>query len=233
VQRRHLARAHLVQDFSRLCVRTWIAAHRLKRREPAQRAARHAGIAPQHFDCGDQPVTPERGRVPGDARIRVAALRRIGHQHAEIRGGAAEDLVEQVVRGFHRRDVARLLADFPMRGKQAAQERRRALADRLPATCQQEDRACFVRRKNESICRGIRRQFIRLRIEGDRRAPPFVVEALVTQQDLTAADDLARGHARRARRSPRTSNRSAKSFLNSNESDTSMGRSPWLRTAMR
>ena len=75
-QRRHLAAAHLVQDFSGLGVGERIEILGLIGGEPPQHAFGDAGIAPQHLQRGDDPVAAERGRVPGNAGVRVRALRR-------------------------------------------------------------------------------------------------------------------------------------------------------------
>ena len=188
-----------MQDLARLRIGGGIALLGLERREPAQHAARHAGIAPQHLDRGDQPVAAERGRVPGDAGIRITALRRLGHQHAEVGGGAAQHFVEVAVRGLDRRDVSRLAAQLAVRAEQAAQKRRRRIADRLAAACQQENRPRLVRREDETIDRAVLGQLGRLRVEGERGAPPGIVEPLVAQQHLRLAVD----HAVRGRAAPR------------------------------
>ncbi len=101
-QRRHLAAAHLVQDLARLRVRLRIVALGLQRRQSAQHAVRHAGIEPEHLQRGDQTVAAERRRIPGDAGVGIAALRRVGHQHAEVGHRPAEHFVEEVVRRSRR-----------------------------------------------------------------------------------------------------------------------------------
>ena len=180
-----------MQDFSRLGVRRGIDALGLERREPAQHAARHGGIAPQHLDRRDQPVAAECRRVPGDAGVRVAALRRRGHQHAEIGGRAAQHFVEQIVRRLDAGHAARLAAQVAMRRKQSAQERQRLVLDGLAAADQQKDRHRFMRPENQAIDRGGLGELVRSRIEGQRRAPPRIVEALVAQQNLVRVGDQA------------------------------------------
>ena len=97
--------------------------------------------------------------------------------------------------------------------EQAAQERHRP--DRSIASRQldqQEDRPRFVRRERRSgRSRCARSSSFGLRIEGQRRAPPRIVQPLVAQQHLILAVDHAMRESRRAargaRRAPRTDRR--------------------------
>ena len=57
---------------------------RLEMGGAAQDAASDVGIGPEHLDGCDEAVAAERRREPGNAGIRIRALRRIGCQHAEI-----------------------------------------------------------------------------------------------------------------------------------------------------
>jgi len=75
-----------VQNLSGLGIGQRIGGLGLIGREPAQYAARHVRAPPQHLQRGDQAVAAERGREPRDAGIRIAALRRVGHQHGKIGG---------------------------------------------------------------------------------------------------------------------------------------------------
>ena len=74
-QRRHLAAAHLVQDLSGLGVGERIDGFGLIEGEPLQHAARNARIDPQHLQRCDEAVAAERGRIPGNPCIGIAALR--------------------------------------------------------------------------------------------------------------------------------------------------------------
>jgi len=154
---------------------------------------------------GDQAVAPESGRVPGDTGIGVTALRRIRHQHREIGGGAAEDLVETIIRGFDRGALARLLAHFPARRDQPAQERRRPCGG-LIAAHGKKGRPHLTRLEVKVVDGAIGCETIRLRIEGERRAPHPGVQAVIDQQHLVGAAQLRRRVApqRDASRGPRT-----------------------------
>ena len=96
-ERRHLAFAHFMQDFSRLRVRCVLVRRRLKRGKPPQHTLRDARIEPKRLEGGDQSVAAERGRVPGNASVGIASLGRLRHQHAQIGHGAAHDLVKDLV----------------------------------------------------------------------------------------------------------------------------------------
>ena len=157
-ERRHLAAAHLVQDLAGLRVRGGIVGGGLERGEPAQHAARDAGIEPEHLQRGDQSVAAERGRVPGDARIWISPLRRVGHQHAQVGHRPAEHLIEQVVRGLDGGGVVRGGAQIAMRRAQSAQKRNRRRRFRNAAADGEKDRSRLVRGKADAIGRRGRRR---------------------------------------------------------------------------
>ena len=69
-QRRHLAAAHFVQDFSRLGVGERIDRLRLIECEPPQHAARDPRVDPQHLQRGNESVAAKCRRIPGNARHR-------------------------------------------------------------------------------------------------------------------------------------------------------------------
>ena len=100
MQRRHFTATHLVQNLSRFCIGLRIGRFRLISSEALQHAFGDVRAPPQHLHGGDQAVAPECRRKPRDAGIRIASLRRIGHQHFKIGCRTAQDLVEQVVRRF-------------------------------------------------------------------------------------------------------------------------------------
>ena len=122
-QRRHLAAAHLVRDFSGFGVDKRIECGGLKGGEPPQDALGDAGIAPQHLQRRDDAVAAERGRVPGNAGIRVGTLRRVGRQHREVGHRAAYHLVEDMIRAGDRGHAA-------ARGLALLERRTQALAKR-------------------------------------------------------------------------------------------------------
>ena len=180
-----------MQDFARLRVRCGIVGLGLIGGEPPQHALRDARIEPQHLQRGDQPIAAEGGRVPGDAGVGIASLRRAGHEHVEIGHRAAQHLIEEVVRGLDRGGVARNSAPIAMDRAQAARERygfgrfRRAAGDGAV------DRRHLLGRKGEAIRCRRRRDLGRRRLEAQHRLPQLGVQSLVAQDGGVRADRLA------------------------------------------
>ena len=194
-QRRHLAAAHLVQDFPRLRVGERIGGLGLIGGEPAQHAARDVRAPPQHLQRRDQAVAAERRREPRDAGIGIAALRRIRHQHRQIGRRAAQHFVEAVVRRLDRGLIACRVAQFAMRGNEPLPERQRPGLGPLAAH-RQEQRPHLARCEVQVVDRRLGGQAGRPRIESERGAPYLVVEPAIDQQDLIVALQLrARGAA--------------------------------------
>ena len=92
---------HFMENFPRLRIGEWIGRCRLVGRQAAQDAARDARIEPQHFQRSDQSIAPEGSGIPGNSRIGIGPLRRIGHQHVKIGNRTTQNLIEDVVRGLN------------------------------------------------------------------------------------------------------------------------------------
>ena len=101
-QRRHFAATHFMRNFSGLGVGARIECGGLKSSEPPQHTLGDTGIAPQHLQRSDDPVSAKCGRVPGNAGVRVRTLGRVGGQHCEVRHRAAHHLIENLVRAGDR-----------------------------------------------------------------------------------------------------------------------------------
>ena len=197
-QHRHFAAAHFVQDFAGLGVGQRIEVGGLKSRQPPQHAFGDARIAPQHLQRRDDAVAAERGRVPGDAGVRVGALRRAGGQHRQVGHRAAYDLVENHIRAGDGGHAAA--------GGQALLERRaQALAERQGgvllaaafASHRHIDRTRCVRRQGKGVGGGAARQLFRRRVEPDRGAPANIVETVVVHGHRAGADRHVRAAATR------------------------------------
>src|SRR5262249_2135349 len=103
---------------------------------------------------------------------------------------------EKLVRGFDRGDVLCSGTQLAMRRQQAAQERQRQGFNRPAAADEHKDRRRFMWREREPKGRAVRRELGRLRIEGQRRSPPSLIQSFVAEQDLaTVAKHGARGRA--------------------------------------
>jgi hypothetical protein len=101
-----------VQDLAGLGVPLGFDRGRLRVREVAQNALGDVGIHPQRHERRDQRVAAERRREPGNARIRIGTLRRVGDEHVQVRDRAPHDLVEHGI-GAH--DARGPLARFAQR----------------------------------------------------------------------------------------------------------------------
>ena len=170
-QRGHLAAAHLVQDFAGLGVGERIRGLGLEEGEPPQHALGNARIDPQHLQRGNQSVAAERGRIPGNARIRVSTLRRFRHQHIEVGHRLAQHLVEDVVGGLDTGGARGGTAHLAPVRQQPAEERHRLLHDRPVAGYGDEQRGDLLRLQLEMIGRGSDRQPRRPRVEMQRGDP--------------------------------------------------------------
>ena len=184
-----------MQDFSGLGVGQRIDALGLIEGEPLQHAARDARIDPQHLQRGDQSVAAERGRIPGDARIRIAALRGLGHQHVEVGHRLAQHLIEDIVRGFDAGRAGGEFSHFAAMRQQPAKEWRRLLRSRPVAGYRDEQRGDRLRRKFEMPGGGIHRQPRRPRIEMHRRIARLAIEPVIVERDIGRAQQLARTDA--------------------------------------
>ena len=190
-QRRHLAAAHLVQDLSRRSVGERIDRLGLEMREPPQHALGDPRIDPQHLQRGDQPVAAERRRVPGNAGIGIASLRRLRHQHVEVGHRLAQHLVEDVVGGLDAGRAVRRLPHLAAMREQAPEKARRLLRDRPVAGHGHEQRFRLMRIQLELPGRGIDREPRRTRIEMQARGPLGVVEAAIFKQHVGRPEQLA------------------------------------------
>jgi hypothetical protein len=124
----------------------------------------------------------------------MPALRRVGHQHREIRRGAAQDFVEALIRSLDRGPLLRGLAQFAAGFYQSAQERQRPRFTRIAAH-RNEQRRYLARRQPQVIGGSAGGEPVRRWIEGQHGASHFGVEAMITQQHLVVAAQF------RARRS--------------------------------
>jgi hypothetical protein len=95
--RRQLAPAQLMEDLARLLVSEVVDLPALVRGEEAERPAGDLWLERQELERHDDAVAPERRHVPGDARVRDRALRRVGQQHVQIAAGSREPLVHVLV----------------------------------------------------------------------------------------------------------------------------------------
>ena len=111
-----------MQDLAGLRVGCLIVHIGLEMRQAFEHAARHARIEPQHLKRGNDAVASERCRIPGNAGIRIRSLRRIRHQHVEVGHRAAQNLVEEIVRGCNGRDIGGGPCQGAMRGEQSLVE---------------------------------------------------------------------------------------------------------------
>ena len=175
-----------MQDLAGLRIGKRIGGLGLIEGEAAQYAARDLWRPPQHLQGGDQPVAAECRRIPGNAGIRVTALRRIRHQHRQIGGGAAQDLVEAIVGRLDRRAFERLRAHFAPRRDHAAQERQRSRLC-LVATCSEKQRPHFSGRKCDPVDGGVWGQPVGRRIEGQCGATQLVIESFIKQENAIGA----------------------------------------------
>jgi hypothetical protein len=177
---RHLAEAALVKDLSGLGVRRRVECRGLGRREVPQDAAREGGIEPQEQHRGDDPVAPEHRRVPGNAGIRVRPVPGLAHQHVEVGGRAAGDVVEGRVRALNRRDPGRARPQGPPRVAIGGEEGGRGrLLLTFPAGDSHQDRAAFLRAERHLERRPVTLQAGRRRREAQLRAAQEAVEPLV------------------------------------------------------
>ena len=194
-QRGHLAAAHLVQDFAGLGVGERIRGLGLEEGEPPQHALGNARIDPQHLQRGNQSVAAERGRIPGNARIRVLPLRRFRHQHIEVGHRLAQHLVEDIVR---RLDAGRAAGQAPHLAtvrQQAAKERHRLVHDRLVAGYRDEQCDHFLGRQLEMIGRRVDGEPCRPRLEMQGGNACLAVEPAIFQHDIGGAEQPAGAHS--------------------------------------
>ncbi len=206
----------------------------LKMREPPQHALGDPRINPQHLERGDQAIAAERRRVPGNAGIGITPLRRLRHQHVEVGHGLAQHLVEDVVRRLDAGHAHRRQAHLAAMGEQAPEKGARAsprsAGCRTPprtgiSTGAGPGRAARSRHSPTAASdagRNAGRWYARHRRGRDSRNSTSV-----------GPSSLLVPVPRCGRRSPRTSNRSAKSLSNSSVSSRLARRSPWFCTPMR
>ena len=181
-QRRHLAAAHLVHDLAGLRVVRRVDDGGLGRGKPAQHAARHARIEPQHFDRGDDAVAAERRRIPGDAGVGIRPLRRLGYQHVKIGHRAAQHFVEHVVRRGDGGGVARGALALMLRLEHRLEEARRSRRLAARALDAEKNRNPLLGGKRELIFGGRLREPGRRRLEPQGGRARRAVEPGVTQR---------------------------------------------------
>jgi len=189
VERGHLAAAHFMENLSRLRVAKRIGHLGLIGGEAPQHALCHVRAPPQHLQRGNEAVATKRRRKPRDTSIRIAALRRIRHQHREIGRRPAQNLIETVVRRFNRCPVAGRLAQFAACQDKTAEERQRAQVGSVAAHGQKQ-RPHLSGGEVKVIDGGVGRKPVGLRIEGQRGAPHLPIEPVVGQQHLVIAAKL-------------------------------------------
>ena len=102
-QRRHFARARLVQDLAGLCVALGIVVGRLRRGQIGEHAPRQLRRRPQALERGDDPIAAKRRAEPRHAGIRIGTGGRVGHHHRQIGHAPANPVVHVLVR---RHDLA-------------------------------------------------------------------------------------------------------------------------------
>ena len=189
MQRRHFAAAHFVRDFSRFGVGKRIECGGLKGGQPPQHALGDTGVAPQHLHRRDDAVAAERRRIPGNAGVRVGALRRLGRQHRKVGHRAARHFVENLVRRGDGGHAARCGQTLVERGAQRLAKRQRGVfRNAAIAFHRHVNRQAFIGLQVEDIGRDAAGKLRRRWIEQHRRAPVYAVETLVVQRDLGLAD---------------------------------------------
>ena len=233
VERGHLSTAHLVQNLPWLGVQLGILPRRLISGQPTKHAARQRGLAPQQLHRGDEAIAAERRGVPGDAGIGIMPLRRHRDEHVEIGRRTTENFIENVIRRFDRRNVARLLLAVAKPRAHRLEERGRSLGAVQAAGHCAEHRHMLVGLQPDCVGRNIVSEHGGRRIEDETRATQLAVKALVIEFDRRAAVELDALLAAASRRIPRTSNRSKKSLAKKNEKVSSTLCSPKLRTPRR
>ena len=191
-QRRHFAAAHLVQDFSRLGVGERIGGFGLIVGEATQHAARDVRAPPQHLQSGDQAVAAEGGREPGNARIGITPLRRFGHQNLQIGGGAAQHLIEQLIRRLARWCGRTSIARSSRRARVSARRNGTGLLSAVLQPAGEENRARLAGRRG--AIRKTRHWRPRCRAADRRSASCAAVYRRV--RDSSAAPDRCRATAR-------------------------------------
>ena len=121
-------------------------------------------------------------------------MRRVGHQHGEIGGRAAQHFVETLVGCLDRGLLPGRLAQFAARGNEAGQERPRPRVGAV-AVHRQEQRPHLAGFEMQLVDRGAGGQPVRRRIEGQRRPADLVVQAAIVQQRLVGAAQIGRRRA--------------------------------------
>ena len=183
-QHRHLARPHLVQDFSGLGVGSVVVGLGLMGGKSPQRAARHVGVEPQHLQRGDEAVAAESRGVPGNAGIGKSPFRRVREQHVEVGHRAAQHLVEDIVRCLYRRDAPRGRLEGPPGGDHRLEERRGPDALRPIASDGDIDREPLLGRERQPIRGHALGQLGGRRIQNNRGPSHLLVETVVAQHEL-------------------------------------------------
>ena len=101
----HLPVPHFVQDLPRFGILVRIDLGRLRVGEIGQNASRKLRINPKVFKRRDDAVSPKNRAEPWHTGVRIRALMSLSDHHVQIGGRTIEPVVEQLVRGGHRRVV--------------------------------------------------------------------------------------------------------------------------------
>lgn len=133
-------------------------------------------------------VASERGREPGDPRIRIGTLRRVRDQHVKVRHGAAHDLVEHGIRSLDaRRSLARLAQRLPRGAHAPVEEPSTPIAFRAIDRAANEDAPRRSGLEQELVYRARRGQGLGRGREGDTRAALHAIQTRIREGDAVIA----------------------------------------------
>jgi hypothetical protein len=159
--------------------------------QAGQHAAPHARSDPQHLQRSNDYVAAECGRIPGNARIGIAALRGLGHQHVEVGHPLAQHLVENIVRGLDAGGARGRFAHLASVRQQSAQERRRLVQRRLVAGVRDEQGSDRLRSQVEVPGSNVDRKPGRPRLEMQCSAARLAIQTVIFKCCVGRAEQFA------------------------------------------
>ncbi len=180
-----------MQDLARLGVALGRDLRRLLGGQEAEHAARDVGRDPEALQRGEDPVAAERRAEPGDARVGIGAVGRLGDHHLEVGDRAGQPLVEIVAARMDaaaRKGGAAELGGERGEGVLVARRGRRLRSQLAGDGDQQRDR--LPRRQRKVVARLPAGERLWRRIEADPGPPGHPVETFVTEDQGGLAGDL-------------------------------------------